>query len=117
MRKTSVVIALLLFGCASSPHKQPLTAQQLCVAAQPKPWVLISAPPDASDQLIALADAHPVFPNSSAVPPVKSWFRSADGEVLLCRHDNAGCIGEWWIYRSESDGWKIKKSDGWICVT
>jgi hypothetical protein len=117
MRKISVALIVLLWGCAAAPHKQPLTAQQLGVADQPKRWILMPAAPDSSAQLIVLAEAHPVFPNSSASPPVKSWFQSEDGELLLCRHDEAGCIGEWWIYRSESDGWKVQKSDGWVCVT
>jgi hypothetical protein len=117
MRKATVMLCVILAGCGSTPSRAPITAEQMCVLERPEPWVQIPSAPDNADRLVALADANPVFPNRSMSLPAASWFRSNDGALLLCRHDNAGCVGEWWIYRSVLDDWEVENSDGWVCVT
>jgi len=112
-----ILAAALVVGCAGAPEKRALQARELCVLDQPQQWFVLAEPPADSVELLELANTHPVFPNSSASPPVTNWFRSGDDALLLCRHDNAGCIGEWWIFRSEAQEWQIEKSDGWVCVT
>jgi len=117
MRKTMVLAAAFVVGCAGAPEKRALQPRELCVLDQPQEWSLLAQAPADAGELVSLANAHPVFPNSSASPAITDWFRSEGGALLLCRHDNAGCIGEWWIFRSDAQEWKIEKSDGWVCVT
>ena len=89
----------------------------MCVLDRAEPWVQIPHAPVSADQLVTLADANPVFPNRSMPLPTSSWFRLDDGALLLCRHDNSTCVGEWWIFRSVSGHWEVDQSDGWVCVT
>jgi hypothetical protein len=117
MREAAVAVFVILAGCTSTLSKAPITAEQMCTLDLPESWVKVPSAPDNAEQLVALADASPVFPKRSTPLPTVSWFRSGDGALLLCRHDNAGCVGEWWIYRSALGDWKIEKSDGWVCVT
>lgn len=117
MREATVMLCAILAGCSSTPPKAPITAEQMCVLDRAEPWVQILDAPDSADQLVALADASPVFPKRSMPLPTASWFRAEDGALLFCRHDNSTCVGEWWIFRSVSGNWKVEQSDGWVCVT
>jgi hypothetical protein len=117
MREATLVLSVLLAGCNLTPLRPPITAERMCVLDLPEPWVQIPNAPDSANQLVALADASPVFPNRSMPLPTTSWFALEDGAFLFCRHDNAGCVGEWWMFRSVSGAWKLEKSDGWVCVT
>lgn len=117
MREAALAVCVILAGCTSTPSKAPITAEQLCILDLAESWVKIPSAPDNAERLVALADANPVFPNRAMSLPTASWFRSGDGALLLCRYDNAGCVGEWWIYRSAIGDWKVEKSDGWVCVT
>lgn len=117
MHKTIVLAAAIAVGCAGVPERRALQSRELCVLDQLQEWSLLAKSPAHAKGLVSLANAHPVFPKSSTSPPIADWFRSEDDALLLCRHDNAGCIGEWWIFRLDTQEWKIEKSDGWVCVT
>lgn len=117
MREAALAVCVILAGCTSTPSKTRITAEQMCILDLPESWVKMPSDPDYAERLVALADANPVFPKRALSLPRASWFRSGDGTLLLCRHDDAGCVGEWWIYRSVLGDWMVEKSDGWVCVT
>jgi uncharacterized protein YcfL len=115
MRETALIALFALTACGSSPQRQVQTPQRMCVMDQPEQWEQMATPPHEAETLIGLADSHPVF-KSRLSNRESSWFQTSDARLMLCRHD-WGCSGEYWIFQRSDQGWRMQKSDGWVCVT
>jgi len=108
----TILISAAAMGCAG--HRLSASG---CLTHDSKPWNKLEAAPPNAAAFRQLANANPVFPNSS--PVGEEWFVSP-GQVILCRQqvDSGGTAGEWWKFEvGNATSPQLVARDGWITTT